>query len=63
VRKFVTGLLPRADLISEFNGNFTYLIPVKGFNASRVYSEFEAHKDRLRIQDWGLSQSTLEDVF
>ena len=40
-----------------------YLIPTEGFNASNVYTEFEANKDRLKIADWGLSQSTLEDVF
>jgi hypothetical protein len=40
-----------------------YLIPTEGFNASKVYTEFEANKERLKIADWGLSQSTLEDVF
>jgi len=59
----VSRLLPKADLIIEFNGNFTYLIPTDGFRASRIYREFEANKESLRIQDWGLSQSTLENVF
>lgn len=63
VKNFVKELLPKADLIQDFNGNFMYLIPTEGFNASNVYTEFEANKDRLKIADWGLSQSTLEDVF
>lgn len=28
-----------------------------------MYTEFEANKKKLKIADWGLSQSTLEDVF
>ena len=63
VKNFVKELLPKADLIQDFNGNFMYLIPTEGFNASQVYTEFEANKERLKIADWGLSQSTLEDVF
>lgn len=63
VKSFVRRLLPRAELITDFNGNFMYLIPTHGFNASRVYQEFEQNKRKLKIADWGLSQSTLEDVF
>jgi hypothetical protein len=55
VKDFVKDLLPKADLIQEFNGNFMYLIPNEGFNASTVYTEFEANKNRLKIADWGLS--------
>ena len=63
VKSFVKHLLPRAELITDFNGNFMYLIPTAGFNASRVYKEFEQNKRKLKIADWGLSQSTLDDVF
>ena len=40
VKNFVSGLLPKAELIQDFNGNFMYLIPTEGFNASHVYTEF-----------------------
>jgi hypothetical protein len=66
VKAFVTKLLPNVDLVREFNGNFIYLIPIskaQPFKASAIYTQFEKHKDRLYIQDWGLSQSSLEDVF
>lgn len=55
VKDFVKDLLPKADLIQDFNGNFMYLIPNEGFNASTVYTEFESNKNRLKIADWGLS--------
>jgi len=35
----------------------------RGFNPSKIYMTFENNKERLCIQDWGLSQSSLEDVF
>ena len=64
VQDFVVKVIPSADLIRSFNGNFIYLIPSgKKFNPSKIYLEFEANKERLMISDWGLSQSTLEDVF
>ena len=56
-------LLPKAELVTEFNGNYMFFIPNAGFNAAHVYTELEANKARLKIADWGLSQSTLEDVF
>ena len=71
VQEFVMKLIPNADLIRDFNGSFIYLIPVgKGndgtnhrFNPQKIYQMFEANKQRLYIQDWGLCQSSLEDVF
>jgi hypothetical protein len=51
----VKKLMPNAELITDFNGNMLYLIPISGFSASRVYREFEANKERLKIADWGLS--------
>jgi len=30
---------------------------------STIFEKLEAHKTELGISDWGLSQSTLEDVF
>lgn len=63
VKDYVKQLLPKSELVTEFNGNYMYFIPNAGFNASHFYTEFEANKARLKISDWGLSQSTLEDVF
>ena len=64
IRNFVRKLIPNSELIKEFNGNFTYIIPKsKAFKPSKIFIEFEKHKERLYIQDWGLYQSSLEDVF
>ena len=63
VKEFVAQLIPKSELMSDFNGNFVYLIPTEGFNASFVYTQITKNQKRLHIADWGLSQTTLEDVF
>ena len=35
----------------------------KKFNPTKIYLEMEKNKGDLMISDWGLSQSTMEDVF
>lgn len=63
IMDFIAELQPTSILISEFNGNFVYQIPIEGFNAEKMFEEMEKNKERLRITDWGLSQCSLEDVF
>jgi hypothetical protein len=63
IRKFVSNLLPGADLIEDINGKFSFLVPMEAMDAPRLFRDLEENKERLRIQDWGVSQSTLEDVF
>lgn len=38
-------------------------VPLKGLKISKIFESLEVHKTELGISDWGLSQSTLEDVF
>ena len=63
VTEFIAQLIPCAQLIRETNGNFTYMVKGRGFRPSKVYRSIEANKERLNIADWGLSQTTLENVF
>jgi len=63
VEEVIPQILPKATLKSSFNGNFVFLIPLEGLQVSRIFEELEARKAELAIADWGISQSTLEDVF
>lgn len=38
-------------------------VPTAGLEVSKIFEEFELKKEELSISDWGISQSTLEDVF
>jgi ABC-type multidrug transport system ATPase subunit len=63
IKDFVSKVLPSAGLLSEFNGNLVYQIPIDTCKVSVVFSEFESNKAKIGIADWGISQSSLEDVF
>lgn len=60
---FIKREVPLSKLIREFNGNFTYQIPLQDFKAESFYHSMERNRQRLRITDWGISQCSLEDVF
>ncbi len=36
---------------------------MEGLSISKIFESLEANKEELGISDWGISQSTLEDVF
>ena len=63
VKAFVSDLLPHANLATDFNGSLIYLVPLEGTLVSDIFAAFEEKKDSLGIADWGISQSSLEDVF
>jgi ABC-type multidrug transport system ATPase subunit len=43
-------------------GNLRYSIP-RSVPASKIFNAITANRERLQISDWGLAQSSLEDVF
>jgi len=36
---------------------------MEGLEVSKVFDVIDSKKEELAISDWGISQSTLEDVF
>ncbi|ELR11324.1 ABC transporter A family protein [Acanthamoeba castellanii str. Neff] len=70
VTAFVRELLPSASLVEKFAGNATYQIPSTNLVISELFEVMEEKKDEadilfqpLLITDWGISQTSLEDVF
>lgn len=60
---FVKRDLPSSLLISKLNGNHIFQVPISGGGMSKFFEEMERNKIRMRISEWGLSQSSLEDVY
>jgi ATP-binding cassette, subfamily A (ABC1), member 3 len=63
---FVCGPLSAGQgrLLSSINRTKKYLIPKgAGVHISQIFKEMELNKKDLYIREWGLSMSTLEDVF
>ena len=60
---FVKQLLPGAAVRDSINGVVTYDVPKASVVMSQLFAQMEAEKARLHITDWGLSHTTLEEVF
>jgi len=60
---FLKKILPNATIEESFAGNVSYRIPSKEFVMSDLLSQMIENKEAAKILDWGVSQTTLEDVF
>ena len=64
LEKFVEQTFPTSQLMMEpINGSYTFEIPRQNVDLSNVFSEVESARDRLQIEDWGITETTLEEVF
>ena len=64
IETFVTGMFPSATLINEpLGGVSKYEVDRKEVVLSQVFAAIEGAKEDLRISDWGLTETTLEEVF
>ena len=59
----VKGLAPRAELIDVINGVRAYQLLKGDVTVGKIFEAIEAEKGRCGITDWGLSQTSLEEVF
>ncbi len=59
----IKQVLPSAELEDSMPGNYTYRIPIQGFKMSSMLSALIDNKESMGIKDWGISQTSLEDVF
>ncbi|KAJ5070827.1 atp-binding cassette transporter subfamily a abca [Anaeramoeba ignava] len=63
VDKFVRQLMPNLQLLNSLAGTWNYEVSKEGIVLSKIFEELENHKKELEIDDWGISQTTLEEVF
>eukprot|EP01133_Synstelium_polycarpum_P002507 gene2507-2861_t len=62
-QKFLHSQIPSANLLNALAGTFNYEVPRTSVELSVLFAAFEQNKERLHISDWGISNSTLEEVF
>jgi len=60
---YIKDLIPNAILEEKFPGNFTYRVHKDDFVMSNILERLLKDQAEYKIDDWGLSQTTLEDVF
>ena len=49
--------------MQAFGGKLQFLLPMMSVSLSQVFAAIELSKKSLRIEDYSLSQTTLEQVF
>ena len=60
---YVMSMLPRARLVDAINGVRSYLVPKQGVVMSAIFKGMVEEKGKHGIRDWGLSHTSLEEVF
>eukprot|EP01112_Ceratiomyxa_fruticulosa_P013038 TRINITY_DN3645_c1_g1_i2.p1 TRINITY_DN3645_c1_g1~~TRINITY_DN3645_c1_g1_i2.p1 ORF type:complete len:881 (-),score=186.76 TRINITY_DN3645_c1_g1_i2:11-2653(-) len=61
--KFLLSLAPQSVLLNSIAGTRNYEVPKEGVSLGALFQAFEGNKERLGIHDWGVSLTTLEEVF
>ena len=59
---FLLTVLPRAKLLHDFAGSLSYQVHRNDLVVSSVFAAMEARPPQLGIHDWGLQQTSLEEV-
>jgi len=55
--------LPTSSITEEFSGTATFQVPRQDLIISDLFTEMESHGKDNDITDWGINQTSLEDVF
>ncbi|KAL2633831.1 hypothetical protein R1flu_005310 [Riccia fluitans] len=63
IHEFVSRSFPGSKLDEQHSTRVKYCIPVEGVSLSKVFGEIEAEKDSIGLEDYSVSQSTLEQIF
>lgn len=63
IERLVRSISPAANRVYCLSGTQKFEIPKEGMKISEVFRAMEDAKSRLSILAWGLTDTTLEDVF
>ncbi|XP_023676681.1 phospholipid-transporting ATPase ABCA1 isoform X2 [Paramormyrops kingsleyae] len=63
VMKFIEGEFPGSTLKEKHRNMLQYQLPSSLISLSRIFSILSKHKERLQIEDYSVSQTTLDQVF
>ena len=63
MKKFVADSLLNAELKEEYPLYLTYEVPIETIRLGELFELMESEKNALGIQDYSISQSSLEQIF
>eukprot|EP01116_Phalansterium_solitarium_P003056 TRINITY_DN1353_c0_g1_i1.p1 TRINITY_DN1353_c0_g1~~TRINITY_DN1353_c0_g1_i1.p1 ORF type:complete len:911 (+),score=324.01 TRINITY_DN1353_c0_g1_i1:92-2824(+) len=62
-QQYIMRLFPNAVLEGTFSGVLSFQVPREDLKLGPFFEEISAHKQANGILEWGLSQTTIEEVF
>jgi ABC-type multidrug transport system ATPase subunit len=63
INNFIIKLSPLATRLNVLGGTQQFEIPFGAVELSRLFRKIEAEKDSLKILDWGVANTSLEEIF
>ncbi|XP_061399278.1 phospholipid-transporting ATPase ABCA3-like [Musca vetustissima] len=63
VKSFIETEFPQSILQENYMGILTFYIPLSSIKWSQIFGLMESNRDRLNIEDYSISQTTLEEIF
>jgi len=63
VRQFINEILPYAEILNSLAGTQNFQVPRTNVRLSEVFELIEREAKNLSIVDWGITNTTLEEVF
>eukprot|EP01094_Clydonella_sp_ATCC50884_P004693 TRINITY_DN13724_c0_g1_i1.p1 TRINITY_DN13724_c0_g1~~TRINITY_DN13724_c0_g1_i1.p1 ORF type:complete len:845 (+),score=259.83 TRINITY_DN13724_c0_g1_i1:97-2631(+) len=63
VVRWVSEMWPQAKLVERFAELLTFQIKREHIVISEMFDQMEMNRERVGVVDWGISQTTIEDVF
>merc|ERR1712146_503835 len=62
-KSFVAHRFPTVVLKEAHNGLLRYQLPTEGLVLATIFTELEAQRETLNLEDYAITQTTLEDIF
>jgi len=63
VARYIEETIPTAQVVNSVGTSSIYRLQKEGMKVSKLMREIETAKEKIGIDDWGLSQTSLEEVF
>ena len=63
LRDLILKHVPEAQLQSDHGAEITYQLPKHQSNFPQMFQELDAIKSEAQVDSWGISMTTLEEVF
>ncbi|XP_055389657.1 phospholipid-transporting ATPase ABCA3-like isoform X2 [Condylostylus longicornis] len=63
IKNFVKNQFSESILKEQYQGILTFYIPLSSIRWSKIFGLMESHKEELKIEDYSISQTTLEEIF